>query len=115
MRVWMEYWQMACCGSPFRVGSDVAWRLRPVDGLDWLDTALAPEVAPKVDAVEDHHLNDADPTPATVVSIATVHCDFAPEPVAGSALMAQVDAAERWTGKSGGREFAGFLVELRPR
>ena len=111
--VWMDGWQMECCGTPFRRGSEVAWQLRPATNLAWLDTVLPPGVAATIDAIEDHHGDpDTPPTPATVVSIATVHCRFAPEPVAGSGLMTRVDAAERWSGDVGDRRFAGFLVRV---
>ncbi|GAA3121348.1 hypothetical protein GCM10010521_05810 [Streptomyces rameus] len=31
MRVFYEYWQMECCGTPFAVGDEVGWRLVAVD------------------------------------------------------------------------------------
>ncbi|MFC9929862.1 DUF6578 domain-containing protein [Streptomyces sp. NPDC127190] len=32
MRVFYEDWQMECCGTPFAVGDEVAWRLVRYDG-----------------------------------------------------------------------------------
>ncbi|GLW34559.1 DUF6578 domain-containing protein [Actinoplanes regularis] len=113
LSVWMEYWQMECCGTPFRKDSEVSWRLRPAADVDWLDTVLEDGVAATIDAVEDHHGgSSAPPTVATVVSIATVHCRFVPEPVAGSGVMTPVDEAKRWNSDLGDRRFAGFLVRL---
>ena len=40
MAVWVNSWQMQCCGDPFRRGSKVAWTLRDVDS-DWFDAMLA--------------------------------------------------------------------------
>ncbi len=113
INVWMAGWQMECCGAPFRNGSEVSWRLRRATGPEWLDTVLQPGVAATVDAVEDHHGGaDTPSTTATVVSIATVHCRFAPEPVAGSGVMALRPAAEKWQSDVGDRRFAGFVVRI---
>ncbi|MET8471047.1 DUF6578 domain-containing protein [Streptomyces sp. NPDC006422] len=32
--VWYDDWQMECCGTPFSVGDEVAWPLRPQNGED---------------------------------------------------------------------------------
>ncbi|MER6067591.1 DUF6578 domain-containing protein [Streptomyces sp. NPDC001817] len=34
MRVFYENWQMECCGTPFAVGDEVAWRLVAYDAED---------------------------------------------------------------------------------
>ncbi|MGW2643723.1 DUF6578 domain-containing protein [Streptomyces sp. NPDC001393] len=34
MRVFYENWQMECCGTPFAVGDEVAWRLVAHDAED---------------------------------------------------------------------------------
>ncbi|GAA1013036.1 DUF6578 domain-containing protein [Streptomyces thermogriseus] len=34
--VFYESWQMECCGTPFSVGQEVSWPLRPVDPEDVL-------------------------------------------------------------------------------
>ncbi len=39
MTVWVDSWQMRCCGEPFRVGSQVAWTLSGADP-DWLGAML---------------------------------------------------------------------------
>ncbi|GAA2393914.1 hypothetical protein GCM10010170_107370 [Dactylosporangium salmoneum] len=109
----MAGWQMECCGTPFQVGSSVSWRLRPPTDVGWLDTVLHDSVAATIDAIEDHHGDSSvPPTMATVVSIATVHCRFAPEPVAGSGVVTPVVAAEKWNSDLGDRRFAGFLVRV---
>ena len=126
--VWMAGWQMACCGTPFATGAEVSWRLRPPTDVGWLATVLPPVAGATVDAaegchlgagatvdaVEDHHLGAGNPpTAGTVVSIATVHCRFDPEPVVRSGLLTPVAEAERWNDDAAGRQFAGFLVRLR--
>ena len=113
--VWMAGWQMECCGTPFRKGAEVSWRLRNPNSteLGWLDTVLHDGVAATIDAVEDHHGDpSAPPTAGTVASIATMHCRFTPEPVAGSGIVTPVVMAEKWNNDLGDRHFAGFLVRV---
>jgi hypothetical protein len=112
INVWMDAWQLDCCGVPFQVGSEVHWQLRPPTDVAWLDVVFPPGVAATVGAVEDHH-GGSPLTTATVLSIATVHCRFGPKPVAGSGVMAQVAAAQKWTSDKGDKRFAGFLVRAR--
>jgi hypothetical protein len=113
--VWMAGWQMECCGTPFRNGSEVSWWLRPATDVGWLDPVLQAGVAVTIDAVEDHHGDSSAPsTRATVVSIATVHCRFDPEPVPGSGIVTPVAKAEKWNSDMDDRQFAGFLVRVLP-
>ena len=115
LNVWMAGWQMECCGSPFGKGAEVSWRLRRPNctELTWLDAVLHDGVAATIDAVEDHHGDPSAPrTSGAVVSIATVHCRFAPEPVAGSGLLRSVDMAEQWNSDQDDRRFAGFLIQV---
>ena len=42
MTIWVDGWQMQCCGEPFRLGSQVAWTLRAADP-DGLEVSLIPE------------------------------------------------------------------------
>ncbi|AGL18508.1 DUF6578 domain-containing protein [Actinoplanes sp. N902-109] len=110
LTVWMDHWQMDCCGTPFDTGATVAWRLRPATDLDWLSTALPGTAA--VDAVEDHHGGDTPPTTGTVLSIATLHCRHDGRIVPGSGILTPVPRAGKWTGDLGDRHFAGFLIQL---
>jgi hypothetical protein len=111
--VWMAGWQMECCGTPFQTGSEVSWRLRPATDVGWLDTVLHAGVAATIDATEDHHGDSSTPpTVATVVSVATVHCRFAPQPVSASGVVTPVAEAKKWNGNIGDRRFAGFLVRV---
>lgn len=113
INVWMDSWQMDCCGTPFQNGSKVSWRLRPSTGMEWLDTALPGRAVAGIDAVEDHHGGSSDQqTEATVLSIAAVHCQFEPEPVVGSGTITRASVANKWTGEHDGRQFAGFLVTV---
>ncbi|MFI6325563.1 DUF6578 domain-containing protein [Nonomuraea sp. NPDC050556] len=78
--VWIDGWQMQCCGDLFRVGSNVSWNLRPAD-RDWLTSVLGEETSASVDWAEEHHSDSTSPaTEAKVVTITAVHCRYAPDP-----------------------------------
>ncbi|MFD0474010.1 DUF6578 domain-containing protein [Nonomuraea thailandensis] len=80
--VWVDDWQMQCCGEPFHVGSTVSWTLTPAD-RDWLTQVLGEETAATIDWGEEHH---SDPSPgrrqveARVTGIAAVHARMEPFP-----------------------------------
>lgn len=123
MSVWVEAWQMQCCGKPFTVGSRVSWTLRPADA-DYLENMLGAEAGGAIGATEDHHGADLDKVPATagtVTAIAAVHCRYAPAPdrdermlypVASSGVQTAVQMADGWTADGDDLEFAGYLVRL---
>ena len=52
--LFMEHWQIQCCGEPFGVGDNVSWPTTPVTGRSFLD--FLGDRAGEVDAYEDHHL-----------------------------------------------------------
>jgi hypothetical protein len=56
VRVWVDAWQMQCCGPPFADGDTVEWTLSPDNDLEWLDSVVGRDVAQTVDFSEDHHV-----------------------------------------------------------
>ena len=123
MTVWVDSWQMQCCGEPFQVGSQVAWTLGDADP-DWLEAVLGTD-AHFVDAAEEHHggvSEDAAPTRGTVTRIAAVHCLYAPRPgsdspvsypVPGSGVLTDIESADGWTADREDAQFVGYLVQLK--
>lgn len=122
MTIWVDDWQMQCCGQPFTVGSTVSWTLRPADP-EWLEAVLGADAAGEVDAAEEHHAvgTDAETTDATVESIMAVHCRYAVPtgaqtqagyPVHGSGVLTPTDSATGWTPNTGDLRFVGYLVRL---
>lgn len=122
--VWVDDWQMQCCGKPFAVGTTLSWKLRDPDP-GWLGSVLGPDRAITVDAAEEHHgavaEDDSPSVTGTVSSIETVHCRYAPQaegdprslyPVAGSAVIARVWSADGWTPDKGELRFVGYVVRL---
>jgi hypothetical protein len=121
--VWIDGWQMQCCGAPFAVGSQVAWALGESD-RDWLETVLSTDVQQTVDMAEDHHgalPADTRQTRASVTRIRAVHCRYASRPghdprtlypVSGSGVLSDLKSADGWTRDCGDVQFAGYLVDL---
>jgi hypothetical protein len=117
--VWMDAWQLQCCGAEFDVGTRVSWTLTGMD-QHWAELLGLP-----VDAAEEHHggvPDDAPATSGTVTGIRAEHFRYAPaneadqrtlSPVAGSAVFTWVSHAGSWGADPGDLEFAGYLAELR--
>jgi hypothetical protein len=123
MTVWVDSWQMQCCGVPFHVGSQVAWTLGPADS-NWLEGLLSPHARQRVDAAEEHHgglPDDAEATLGIVTGIAAVHCRFESSPGSGpatfhpvpsSGVLTDIESADGWTPDRAEERFAGYLVRL---
>jgi hypothetical protein len=123
MTLWVDAWQMQCCGEPFRLGSQVAWTVGEADP-DWLAAVLGAETAPGVGGAEEHHggiPEDTEPTTGVVTRISAVHCRYAlgpggdPRvlcPVPGSGVLADVDLADGWIADRGEECFVGYVVWL---
>jgi hypothetical protein len=123
MTLWVDAWQMQCCGEPFRLGSQVAWTLREADP-DWLQAVLGAETSPGVDGAEEHHggiPEDTEPTRGVVTRISAVHCRYAPRaagdpralyPLPGSGVLTDVDSADGWVADRGEERFVGYVVQL---
>lgn len=74
MTVWVDAWQMQCCGEQFGVGSHVPWTFADADA-EWIAQVLGSGIA--VDAAEEHHGGVPDGTPettGTVTAVSAVHC-----------------------------------------
>jgi hypothetical protein len=122
--VWMDAWQMHCCGEPFSVGSSVSWTLASDPERDFLASVLGDQVAGTVTHWEEHHggLPDDAPTTAGVVRfIRAVRCRYgrnpdhpqeALYPMKGSGTFTSVTSADGWDKDDGDVKFVGYLIEL---
>ena len=118
--IWVESWQLECCGDPFKVGFEVCWTVCPAAEED-LAHRLGPELARAVTGLEEHHGGEnTRPVTGTVRSIRAVCLEYAPRfgedprmlyPVRGTTVVTEVQTANRsFTG--GDLSFAGYVVDL---
>ena len=121
--IWVDGWQMQCCGEPFAVGAHVEWQLDDAPDLDWLEAALEPAIARRISYSEEHHDDPPDDRPlrhGTVVAIQAAFCRYAPVgldermlyPVAGSAVLREVSRADGNVRDRSGERFNGYVVEV---
>lgn len=113
--VWVDDWQLQCCGEPFAVGSHVAWTLGPAN-VDRLEVALGTQ-AGAIDLIEDHHGGLPEGTPVTrgtVTSIKAVHRRL-PAPVHADVTCRSVSRADGWEPQTPQSRFLGYLVQLITR
>ncbi|MFI7441791.1 DUF6578 domain-containing protein [Nonomuraea indica] len=117
--IWVDDWQMQCCGDPFSVGSTVSWTLCPAD-RGWLTRVLGERTAATIDWSEEHHSDPSDDqlrVEGRVTHISAVHAHLerlpgedACHPVRG-VLSPQTDA-DGWTPDQNDLSFVGYLVTL---
>lgn len=121
--VWVDGWQIECCGEPFGVGDTVTWRLDDQPDVDWLSAALDPATARDISYSEDHHGGAPEEYPArrgTVVAIQAAFCRYAATeadqrtlyPVVGSAVLHPVVRADVREEADSDTRFNGYVVEL---
>jgi len=124
LRVWVDDWQMQCCGQPIEVGAKVSWTLKPADDLDFAAAVLGQELAQSLTHAEEHHggLPDGAPvTVGTVTAIKAVRCryDRAPGgddktlyPVEGTVDLREVSRADGWERDEPDLRFVCYLVDV---
>ncbi|MFF5444825.1 DUF6578 domain-containing protein [Streptomyces sp. NPDC012888] len=121
--VWVDDWQMQCCGGNFAVGEVVSWNLMPVDPADYADVVGGAR-ASEIDFREDHHLEAEDgvTTALQVLEISEVHCRYEVpagsagnvyHPVPGTAVLVPVVEADGWAEARPAVRFTGYLVTAR--
>ncbi|MFI6244837.1 DUF6578 domain-containing protein [Streptomyces sp. NPDC051016] len=123
LTIWIDDWQIQCCGQSFAPGDVVSWTLLEVDPGDYANV-VGSERANEIDFREEHH-GQGDghaPTSVEVVSIAEVHCrygvppgatDEVNHPVPGTTVLVPVKEADGWAKARPDVNFAGYLVTAR--
>ncbi|MGC4946012.1 DUF6578 domain-containing protein [Streptomyces sp. DT224] len=124
LTVWIDDWQMQCCGEPFAPGDVVSWTLMEVDPEDYVDL-VGGERAEGIDFREEHHGGGEGlpPVPLEVVSVVEVHCRYGVPPgatdrvncpVPGTTVLVPVEGvADGWAEARPGVSFAGYLATAR--
>jgi hypothetical protein len=121
-RVWIDSWQMHCCGEPFQVGQQVTFSTNPAVDQDFLGVVLGEPGAPGVTHYEDHHGLDTEPMAnlsGTVELIEAISCryelrDGVIYPVAGTTRAVSRDEATGWEPeqREEGLRFVGYVVTV---
>ncbi len=124
-QVWIDAWQMQCCGDPFHVGQRVEFSTAPPRDLEFLARVLGAERAACLTDCEDHHDVSEGALAriaGSVEGIEAVWCrfDVRGHPVAGtthSALREQADGWEPEDDPDPKREepilrFVGYVVTM---
>jgi hypothetical protein len=122
-RVWIDDWQMQCCGEPFAIGSRVTWTTYPISERDWFAGFLDAATAAAITDHEDHHSSTADPShvrSGAVRSIDAVFCRYrrrgkTMSPIEGSGVLLPRTSADGWEDddpSDDGLRFVGYLVDL---
>lgn len=125
IRVWVDEWQMACCGDPFHVGGGVEWTLLTESGAENLPDVLDVDTVDSINYRQDHHGDapeDAPTTRGTVRRICIVTCQFGqivgrPREhflVPGSGQLDEVSSSDDLERAPDGFHRPGFIVDLEP-
>lgn len=119
--MWVEGWQIRCCGTPFGVGSQVEWEAGAVRDDAFLRVALGEDLASSIDYCEDHHgqVEDKIKLRGEVVGVTAAFCRYAPSrkgglvPVRGSTRTEPRSAVDNEESAVDGSLFLGYAVDLR--
>ncbi|WP_037859466.1 DUF6578 domain-containing protein [Streptomyces sp. NRRL S-340] len=120
LTIWVDDWQMQCCGERFTPGDVVSWKLLETDPEDYADVVGSKRAA-EIDFHEEHHGQEEEhaPTWLKVLTITEVHCRYeAPpgstgnvhHPVPGTTVLVPVREADGWAEARPDVRFAGYLV-----
>ncbi len=119
--VWVQDWQIQCCGDPFTLGQRVSWTLSGELDRDYLASVLGEEAAARITDYADHHETRATTLiEGTVLSIDAVWCRFAPRgwdilslyPVPGTTLIKPRTSGDGWEEERRSLSFVGYVVTL---
>ncbi|MFJ8723052.1 DUF6578 domain-containing protein [Streptomyces sp. NPDC093269] len=120
LTIWVDDWQIQCCGENFTPGAVVSWQLLEIDPEDYADV-VGSERAAAINFREEHHGQEEGKasTPLRVLTITEVHCRYevpsdstsnVQHAVAGTTVLVPVREADGWADARPGLSFAGYRV-----
>ncbi|SEG90536.1 hypothetical protein SAMN02982929_05252 [Saccharopolyspora kobensis] len=126
IRVWVDDWQMQCCGAAFRIGDEVTWTLVTEKRTDKLTELVGLDIGAPVTHVEEHHGRLPEGAPTTRGVVTAIHAVFGRSeprpggeknvryPVPGSGRLLWIHEADGWEDESavGAEHFRGYIVDL---
>jgi hypothetical protein len=128
--VFVDGWQLHCCGTPFRLGTTVRWDVEAVLNNEWLVGLLDANHSRQVSYHQSDHGMTGTPfhMVAEVLAIEALSYDLEPDPdpriavpgqvlraIGGSGRLAVLDSAdgrESEPADSCHSAFAGYIVEV---
>ncbi|MFB7755685.1 DUF6578 domain-containing protein [Streptomyces sp. NPDC056121] len=120
LTIWVDDWQIQCCGENFTPGDVVSWQLLEIDPEDYAGV-VGSERAAEINFREEHHGQEEGKASALlrVLTVTEVHCRYAvpsgstsnvQHPVPGTTVLVPVKGADGWADARPGVSFAGYLV-----
>jgi hypothetical protein len=118
--VWVDRWQMACCGTPFSVGDSIDWTVSSKVDRSFLGRVTSPEVAEGIDYAEEHHGDDemAVGLAGVVRLIRLASCRYELEegggsgPAAGSGQLREIASTTERPSATEDEDRPGWIVEV---
>ncbi|MET9558827.1 DUF6578 domain-containing protein [Streptomyces tauricus] len=120
LTIWVDDWQIQCCGESFTPGDVVSWHLLEVDPQDYADL-VGSDCAADIDFCEEHHGREGEhaPTRLRVLTITEVHCRYevppgstsnVRHPIPGTTEVVPVQEADGRAATRPHVDFTGYLV-----
>ena len=119
--MWINGWEMQCCGDPFRVGDRAEFTTTTDVDREFLSAVVGGERAVALTDCEDRHglvRGSMSTVAGTVLSIEAVSCRYelrkgAMYPVPGTTRLAWRDEATGWEPEVAEVRFVGYVVRVR--
>lgn len=120
--IWVDAWQMACCGTPFSVGDSIDWTVSSEVDRSFLGRVTSPEMAERVDYSEEHHDDDEMLIGLTGVvrAIRLASCPYkldeggGSSPAAGSGQLRDVASTSERPPSAGDEDRPGWIIDVEP-
>lgn len=120
MRVWIDNWQMQCCGKPLTVGAEASFDVMAVD-RSFFDPIFGRDVVSSIDWAEERHSPELElqrvSGRVTGIEGAFYHHRLRTdgrlyEPIAGSGRTERLESADGDEQSADGHTFMGYIVEI---
>jgi hypothetical protein len=124
--VWVDGWQMQCCGDPFASGSAIDWTTGQTVDREFLASFLGHAAAARFTDAEEHHTEvtvELDRLIGVVRAIEAVFCRYVPSERDGGSVLAPAahsgkaiprSSADGWEKEKDGLTFVGYAVTVDP-
>ena len=121
VRIWVDSWQMQCCGTALAIGIDASFQVMTPD-RSFLSPILGEEIVSAIDWAEERHSPERalHVVAGRVTGIDGAWCRYQLredgrmyEPVSGSGRTEGLDSADGFENAGDDESFMGYVVEIR--